>query len=169
MSVSPTTAKPVEATKEILSGYPDTAWTNDTPTVRFNWDIAFSDKGPGQGQPPEIYVWSPVDATLDKLTSDGTFLDENHTVEIQCWSLDPTESLQTARDVVQIFGDYLDTNQTNDFIEKRPESLSDVRAESQARRTEHYVSEVQINSRKLTDSGTTQGSTFDATFDAGFA
>jgi len=155
MSVSPTSTEPVETVQEILDDYPTTAWTNDTPTVLFNWDRAFSEKGPGQGQPPELFVWSPVDTSYDQLTADGDYIQEDHTVEIQCWTLKESETWQLARDVIQIFGDYLDNQQgVSDFLTMPPSASSDLRADKQARRTEHYVATVEVSPLKLSDAGT---------------
>jgi len=155
MSVSPTSTEPVETVQEILDDYPDTAWTVNTPTVLFNWERAFSEKGPGQGQPPELYVWSPIDASLSQLTADGDYLEEDHTVEIQCWTLNESETWQLARDTIQIFGDYLDNQQgVSDFLTLPPTASTDLRADKQARRTEHYVATVEVSPRKLSNAGT---------------
>jgi len=155
MSVSPTSSEPVETVQEILSDYPDTAWSNETPNVFFNWEQSFSEKGPGQGQPPELFVWSPVDADITQLTADGQYLEEDHTVEVQCWTLNESKTWQLARDVIQIFGEYLDNQQgVSDFLTLPPTSSSDLRADKQARRTEHYVSLVEVAPLKLSDTGT---------------
>jgi len=170
MSVSPTSSEPVETVQEILAGQPDAKWTDKSPTVLFNWDRAFSEKGPGQGQPPELYVWSPIDASLSQLTADGDYLEEDHTVEVQCWSLSESATWQLARDTIQIFGDYLDNQQgVSDFLTLPPTASTDLRADKQARRTEHYVATIEISPLKLNSTGTNQGTTFDMTFDSGFA
>jgi len=150
MSATSTKSEAVDAVKDLLEQQDSTAWTNADPTIYYNWEAAFSEKGPADDQPAELYVWQPVDTGIDKLTADGRFLDEDHSVEVQIWTLDDATTDQYMRDVIQIFSKYLDSQQdTTEFITLPPTNARDLRSDAVARATSHYLATVEISPRKL--------------------
>jgi len=155
MSVTSSEENPVDAVKDLLEGQPSSSWTNADPTIEYHWDVPYSEKGPADDQPAELYVWSPVDSTLEQLSASGDFLDEGHSVEVQIWSLSDPETADYMRDVIQIFGDYLDDNtDTTEFITLPPTSARDLRSDKIPQKTSHYIAQVEIEPRKLTSAGT---------------
>ena len=158
MSYSPPTSSesdPVDAVFDLLDQQPTEAWsTTDDPTVLYNWDRAFSEKGPGDDQPPELYVWSPIDGTIDQLTADGAYTNESHTVEVQVWALQQAVVATLMRDLIHIFGEYMDNQQTaTEFITLPPSSVRDLRSDAVRRQTSHYLATVEVEPRKLEPTG----------------
>lgn len=125
-------------------------WSQPTPDIQHHDQIPISEKGPGDGQPAQVYVWQPTDSTIEQLTADGRFLDTDNTVEVQIWSLDRQEVTEYREDVVDIFGDYLDDQQgISEFLTLPPSASRDYRADKRARRTDHYIQTVEISPRAL--------------------
>ena len=150
-----TESEAVDAVKDLLEQQDSSVWTNADPEIFYNWEVSFQEKGPADDQPAELYVWQPVDTDITKLTADGRYLDENHNVEVQIWTLDDTTTQQYMRDVIQVFGDYLDTQQdTTEFITVPPTAARDLRSDAVARATSHYLATVEISPRKLSLAGT---------------
>ncbi len=154
MSATTDETEPVDAIKDLLEKQDSTAWTNQDPVIEYTFETPFAERGPGDGQPPELYVWQPVDANLEKLTADGRYLDETPTVEVQIWTLQEDECLEYQRDVIQIFGEYLDTQQgVTPYITFEPSSARDYRSDHLPRKTNHYLSTVEIDARRLSTTG----------------
>ena len=154
MSATSTEPEPVDAVKDLLEKQASSAWTNADPVIEYTFETPFSERGPGQGQPAELYIWQPVDASIDKLSADGAYLDENHTVEIQIWTLDESDCLEYQRDVIQIFGEYLDSQQdVSEFITLPPTASHDYRSDKIPRKTSHFLSTVELSPRKLSEAG----------------
>lgn len=169
MSITSTESEPVDAVKDLLDGQPSSAWTNADPVVEYIHEVPFSEKGPGQGQPAEVFVWQPIDSDISKLSADGRYLDEDHAVEVQVWTLTESETMQYARDVVQIFSKYMDNQQNvTEFITMEPTAARDLRSDALPRQTSHYLATVEISPRKLQASDAPQSS-FAVAFSSGFA
>ena len=155
MSATSSAPEAVDAVKDLLEEQPDTVWTADPPEINYAFDVPFNERGPGQDQPAELYLWQPVDTDLEKLTADGEFLDEGHSVQVQIFSLTEAETLQYQRDVIEVFGDYLDSQQdTTEFLTLPPTAARDHRSDKLPRRTSHYLATVEITPRKLSLAGT---------------
>jgi len=155
MSVTSSESEPVDAVKDLLEQQDSSNWTNQAPVIEYVHKVPFSEKGPGDGQPAELFVWQPVDSDISKLTADGRHLDEDHNVEVQIWTLTESETVEYQRDVIQIFGDYLDSQQdTTEFITLPPTSTRDLRSDKLPRKTSHYLATVEISPRKLSEAGT---------------
>jgi hypothetical protein len=160
----------VQAIIDLLDAADDTEWTPTTPDVFRYWDRAQSEKGPGADQPAHLYVWSPTSSSLEQFSMDGTRFDRTDAIEIQIWSLDETEPRQLQDDVVAICSQYLDDNRVRTpYSTVEPTGVNDFREQKTARRTEHYVMSVEIDTRGLDATGFIDESTFDVVFDAGFA
>ncbi len=144
----------VQAIIDLLQAAADTEWTPDPPVIRNYWDDAQGERGPGAGQPAVAYVWSPADSTLDRFSMDGTKFRQNDTVEVQFWSLDETEPKQLQSDAVAILSGYLDDNKVQTpFTDVAPTSTADYREQSQARRTDHYIMSVTVDTDGLSNTG----------------
>lgn len=129
-------------------------WSVTPPEVRPYWEDAQNEKGPGAGQPPVVYVWSPVDTTFERFSVDEANLRENSTVELQAWSLDATEVKQLYNDLVQIMSKYLDDNKDlTPYADIQPSSGSDFREQKNARSTQHYIMSIQVDTDGLIDVG----------------
>jgi hypothetical protein len=127
-------------------------WTNAVPTVENYWDVAQSEKGPGADQPAELYVWSPATSDLEQFSMDGEKDDRTDQIEVQVWSLDPTEARQYQTDAARILGEYIDDNAVETpYSTVKPTGLNDYREQKAARRTDHYILSVEVEPRGLAD------------------
>ena len=154
MSATSSESEPVDAVKDLLENQDSSAWRNADPDIYYAYEIPFQERGPGDGQPAHLYVWQPVDANLEKLTADGRYLDEDHSIEVQVWDLIEDNVMQYARDVVQIFGEYLDNQQdVSEFITLPPTAYRDLRSDNLPRKTSHYLARLEISPRKLSEAG----------------
>lgn len=154
----------------LLRNATDSEWFGQAPNIRRYWDDAQSERGPGAGQPAVLYVWSPTGTTLDQFSRDGTRYDQTDTVEIQAWSLDGTESQRLQTDVTRILSKYLDDNRVNTpYSTVKPVGQEDFREQTPARKTDHYVMSVEVDTRGLSVTRDLDGSLFEATFDGPFA
>ena len=130
----------------------DAAEWGVVPDVRNYWTDAQSERGPGADQPPILYVWSPVGSTLERFSMDGDDFDRGDTVEVQAWSLVEAETERLQRDVTRILSGYLDDNNTQTpFTDVAPVGEEDFREQTPARRTDHYVMSVEVETRGLQD------------------
>lgn len=144
----------VENTKNLLQAAPDSDWRSVVPSVREYWADAQSERGPGAGQPPVCYVWSPTDSTLDRFSIDDSEKQQTNTIEIQVWSLDPTEAVTVQEDVTRILSGYMDDNKTETpYSTVEPVVESDFREQKNARSTDHYITAVEIETEGLTEAG----------------
>lgn len=129
-------------------------WGTTPPNVRSYWDDAQNEKGPGADQPAVIYVWSPVDSTLERFSIDDGELRENNTVEIQIWTLDEQEAVTLSNDIVEILSKYMaDNKDRTPYAEVQPSGLSDFREQKNARMTNHYIMSVEIDTDGLITTG----------------
>lgn len=154
MSVSTSSRDPVQAVVDILDGY--TTWTNTAPAVFRQQDV--SQKARENRSDPTIYVWSPVDGTLDQFDAEYSTYDETQVVECSIWVLDTagedssTEVLQYRDDTIDILGDYANDNGQNiAFHHIRPTSTTDSRQEHITRRTDHLIMSVQADIHEFRD------------------
>jgi len=140
----------VGAVIDLLQNAADADWTPATPTIKQWWDDAQNERGPGADQPGILYVWSPTGSSLERFSMDGTRFDRSDNIEVQIWSLDETETEQLRRDVVDILSQYLDDNETDTpFTDVQPTVSNDFREQKQARRTDHYIASVEVETRDL--------------------
>jgi hypothetical protein len=159
----------VEEITALLEAAPDSDWTPATPAIRNYWDDAQSERGPGAGQPGVLYLWSPTDSQLETFSMDGTQHEENTTVEIQVWSLDPQEARQLQADVTRIIGLYIDNNAaTTPYSTVEPTGQADFREQKPARNTDHYVMSVTVETTGLSETREVDETAFESTFDATF-
>jgi len=145
----------VEAVIDLLENAADTAWSSaEPPTIKRYWDDAQQERGPGAGQPPTIYVWSPTDTSLEQFSIDGDQFEQRDVVELLVYSLDSRETELVQSDVTRVLSEYLNDNKTRTpFATVEPVAESDFRSQKQRRLTDHYVQGVQVEPRGLSDTG----------------
>lgn len=148
MSVSQTSEiDPAGAIKDLLSSH--TGWTLEDPNVFLLQERSQSERGPGQGQPAEFYIWSDT-TDLSRFSADGDHMDENADVDIWIVTLEETkigeDNTQYRQDTVQFLSEYLNDNAENTpFYELSPTTVDDRRAETITGTTDHHASVVTAN------------------------
>lgn len=139
----------VAAVIEVLQGATDyDSWTLTGPEVYRQSEISQRER---ENNPdPSMYVWSPVDATLDPFDAEYSRVNETRTVEVSIWVLGDAsnsgfgdcETYQ--QDVIDILSQYGNDNETNiEFRDLKPASVTDSRQEHITRQTDHYIMSVQ--------------------------
>ena len=156
MSIPSTNEQPpVEAIQDLLQQADTSVWnTADDPNVYKWWDRAQSERGPGQGQPPELYVSSLTGAPIERISADGALLQEEPTVEIWVYTLSESDTAQLARDVIQFMSEYMDNQEANGpFVDIVPSNVEDFREQKLAQHTDHFVYQVEISLERLSNTG----------------
>lgn len=156
MSTQPSTteSEQVEAIVDLLMGASSSVWTLDDPTVWTWWDRSQSERGPGQGQPAELYAWAPGGFELSRVSADGDVLDETGAVEVWAYTLDEAATAQYARDVIQFISQYIDSNeQFSEFRDIQPSAVEDFREQKLRDITDHFVYNVEIQMQRLSETG----------------
>ena len=124
------------------------------PTVYKWWDKAQAERGPGQGQPPELYVWQPTSAPIERISADNVLLEETPSVEIYIYSLDDRLTAQYARDVIKFMSGYMSNKELGTkFADIVPTNVEDFREQKLRQVTNHFVYSVEVEITKLTDTG----------------
>lgn len=162
---------PVDAVKEMLSE--SSNWSNTAPTVRYLWADAPSERGPGDGQSPIIYVWSPTNTDVERFSSDADQNDETSSVEVVIFTLESGDSgllnKQYQSDVVQILGEYANDNEVDSvFTDVLLTAKDDRRNEYLTRSTNYHVTTVEVEPRGLFLGASANGTIFDAEFESPF-
>jgi hypothetical protein len=143
---------PVEVIVQLLNIASDSSFTTQRPQVKRYFDDAPSERGPGAGQPPVLYVWSPTSATIDRHSMDDQQFNRANTLQVLAMSLDEQSVIQLQSDVVDIISRFLsDNRQTTPFIDVAPTQASDFRRQTSARKTDHHVSRVTVETTNLPD------------------
>lgn len=156
MSVSSSATSAQETIKDILEGY--TGWTLESPNVFYVQEVAEAERGPGDGQPAEMYIWEPTGASLDAFDASYSHIDETRTVEIWVFTLEDgdigVDNEQYQQDVIDLMSEYANDNESNtNFHRIRPTNAEDRRNEHQTRDSGHHVCAVEITMRNFRDSG----------------
>ena len=161
MSIPSTNEQPpVEAIQDLLQQADTSVWNTADPNVYKWWDRAQSERGPGQGQPPELYVSSLTGAPIERISADGALLQEEPTVEIWVYTLSQAdgsgeeECAQLARDVIQFMSEYMDNQEANGpFVDIVPSNVEDFREQKLRQKTDHFVYQVEISLERLSNTG----------------
>lgn len=152
MSATSSDSEPVDMVIDLLSGSSASDWSGVKPETYAYFEIAQSERGPNDNQPPHLYVWNPTGGNISPISGDYTSLDETQTVEIQVWSLTATECKQYKQDLINYLALYGNDNEGQTLFHRiRPTTKDDLRSEKQARRTNHFVMTVEVDCRKLRD------------------
>lgn len=153
MSATSASTDPVQAVADLLSGAASSVWTNADPQVKLLWDYSQQQRE-GEND-PTLYVWSPVEGTLEPFDAKFSRMDETQTVEISVWTFDKADTAQYSSDVIQFLSEYGTDNEANtEFHQLRPVSENDLRSEHIRRKTDHFVTNVTVEVTQLRDSGT---------------
>ena len=140
---------PVDAAFDLLDG--EELAFQTVPDV-FRWhDVDESERGPGQGQAPHLYVWQPTGGPIERFSADGVLLHHpNEAVEVWAYSLVESEVKQLAEEVVNFFAEFMDNQmQETAFADIQPVNKEDLRSQTSRARTEHYIYRVEIQLERL--------------------
>lgn len=156
MSATSSSTQAQETIKDLLQGYG--GWTNATPNVFLVQEVAQSERGPGQGQPAELYIWSPTTDSLDAFDASYSHFDETRTVEIWIYTLEGdnlgSENVEYQDDVIDFLSQYANDNTVNTTFNRiRPVSVDDRRSELMARDTDHTITSVEVELQNHRDTG----------------
>jgi hypothetical protein len=140
MSVTSTATDSVQAVVDLLTGY--TGWSLTAPEVYKLQELSQQQR---ENNPdPAIYVWSPVDASLDQFDAEYSNIDETRTVECQIWTLDGGNAETYHQETIDFLAEYANDNYTNtEFHHVRPTSATDSRSDHIRQLTDHYILSVQ--------------------------
>jgi hypothetical protein len=154
MSISSASSH-VEVVIELLQAEPDASYSiSGRPQIKSFQDDAASERGPGAGQPPVIYVHSPTGSTLERHSMDDQQFNKGNTARVQIFGLTETAVIDLQADVVRILSQFLqDNRQATPFNDLAPTQASDFREQKQARLTDHFVTQVTVETTNLTDTG----------------
>lgn len=132
---------PPAALVELLEGAPDTRWPDDEPpTVARLEETARSERGPGHGQPVELYVWAPDGGDAEPHSADYDALEQTETLQVQAWALEEGEAFEYREAALAFLAEYGNDNEAHTpFHRIRPTATSDLRSEHVRRQTNHYV------------------------------
>ena len=131
---------PVQTVADILDGY--TGWSLTAPEVYKLQELSQQQR---ENNPdPAIYVWSPVDGSLDQFDAEYSNIDETRTVECQVWTLDGTNAETYHQEIINLLATFANDNydRTN-FHHIRPTSATDSRSDHIRQLTDHYILSVQ--------------------------
>ena len=143
---------PVEIVIDILQGY--SSWTLETPTVKRWEEVAQSERGPGHGQPAELYVLREPTQDHETLDAEGSTVTETGSVTIFTYSLDPAEAYQYNQDVIRLLEEYIRDNYQNTNLHNiEGEESNDYRAEHLTRKTDHFVDSHTVGYRDIRPTG----------------
>lgn len=157
-SGTPVTAEThhVDAIFDLLQQAEDFGLWTTTPEIYKYWTHSQSERGPGAGMPPYLYLWSPTTSTLDRFSVDTDDYLRQDTLIVQQWSLNETEARQLQSDTARVLSQFLDDNSVNTpYTDVQPVGLDDWREQKPARTTEHYVMGVELETTELDPSGKT--------------
>lgn len=151
---STTEVTPTEAIAELLSTADASVWSTTTPSVFEWWERSQSERGPGDGMPPELYVWQPTGASLERFSADGDLLVESPTVEIYVFTLSEADTRVLARDVIKYLSEFMSDNyQNSEYADIQPTAVEDFREQKMTAKTNHYVYTVECDIERETTTG----------------
>jgi hypothetical protein len=140
MSVSSASTDAVQMVVDLLDGY--TGWSLTAPEVYQHQEL--SQKQKENNPDPAIYVWSPVDGSLDQFGAEYDHIDETRTVEAQIWTLDAGNAETYHQETIDFLAQYANDNYSQlEFHHIRPQSTTDSRSEHIRQLTDHYILSVQ--------------------------
>lgn len=152
MSATSASTDAVTMVVDLLSGATASTWTGDPPSVNFQWDV--SQQARENDPDPALYVWSPTEGALDAFDAEYSAIDQTDLVEVSCWTTAAAGTDALANDVVDFLSEYGNDNEQNTAFHRiRPIALVDNRAEKVVRRTDHYVTTVQVECQLFRSTG----------------
>jgi hypothetical protein len=145
---------PQNAIVELLETADTSVWSTDDPNV-FRWqERTENERGPGDGQPPELYVWQPTSAELTRISADNDLLQEEPTVEIYIYTLSESDTTSLSRDVISYMSALMSDNYSNsEFADIVPTGVEDFREQKMRETTNHFVYSVEVSLERETETG----------------
>ena len=134
----------------LSTGDDSTIWTLEKPEIYLQQEIAQADRGPGDGQPPEIYLFEPLSAELSSIDAKMSRFNERRTVIAVVYTLNSPDShgeeaTQYENDIIQFISEYrIDNTDRTDFYEIRPSTVDSRLSEHITRTTDYHVTAVEI-------------------------
>lgn len=146
---------PSDAIKELLNTADTSVWGTAEDPVAFKWhERSQQERGPGDGMPPELYIWQPTSAPLNRLTADNALLTEEPTAEIWVYSLSEADTKQLARDVIHYMSEFMSENyQNTEFADIVPSNVEDFREQKLQEQTNHFTYMVEVELSRETETG----------------
>lgn len=150
MSISSATSH-VQVVIDLLEAEPDSTWSvAGSPRIKDFFADAAAEKGPGADQPPVIYVWSPTGATLERHSMDDQQFYRENVALVLIMSLSQQQVVDVQADVVQVLSEYLqDNREATPFNDLAPTQASDFREQKEARLTDHFATQVRVETKNL--------------------
>lgn len=131
----------VQTVIDILSKYSN--WSLPAPEIYEHQEVA--QKSKENNPDPAVYVWSPVDGSLEQFSADNDVLNEFRTVEAQVWTLNSQNAETYHQEIIDLLQRYADDNyQNTNFHYIQPQSATDNRSEHITRMTDHFILSVQV-------------------------
>ena len=148
---------PAEAIKEVLNKSSLLVWDLDSPSSKLLQETSQSERGPGQGQPAEFYIWAN-DGSLEAFDAECSHFDATVDVDIWIVTLEDgkigTDNRVYKNDTIQFLSEYMNDNESNTpFHRIRPSSQDDQRAEHITGTTDHHASVVTVSMREFRETG----------------
>ena len=94
-----------------------------------------------------FYIYSPTDATVDRISADGVAANSNEEVRVLIWCLQgPERANQYRQDIVQYLAQFIDDNTEETNLNNiEPIAQSDLRNEAQPRQSSHSITGVTVS------------------------
>ena len=146
-----------ETIKDLLTQFD--GWALETPEIFLQQEVAQADRGPGDGQPPEIYLFEPLSAELSSIDAKMSRFNERRTVIAVVYTLNSpdshgAEATQYEHDIIQFISEYrIDNTDNTDFYEIRPSTVDSRLSEHITRTTDYHVTAVEIELQRQRTAG----------------
>jgi len=124
------------------------------PTILKWWDRPQSERGPGQGQPPEIYLYRDTTQTTERFSVDADNVIETGSITLFVYSLSEEITHQYLQDAKRLLEEYMSDNYRGTNLHTiEPEESNDYRAEHLTQTTDHFVESYTVGYRDYRSSG----------------
>lgn len=124
------------------------------PTILKWWDRSQSERGPGQGQPPEIYLYRETTQNHERFSADAEHVTESGSVTLFVYSFSEAITRQYLNDAKRLLEEYMSDNYRGTNLHTiEPEESNDYRPEHLTQTTDHYVESYTVGYRDYRSSG----------------
>jgi hypothetical protein len=139
---------PVDAIVDILQAEDTNNWSLRKPSIIKSIEQT-SPKDRENTEDDAIYVRGPG-LDIERFSADPNDLMENGTAEILIYSLDKNRATQHTRDIIDFLREYMNDNYTQtDHHHIVPSGTTDNRQSKITRRTDHFVSLVEVELHRI--------------------
>jgi hypothetical protein len=145
MSIS-SERNPVDAILELLEGTDDTDYQDSKPPVIERIDESSGQTRVNRSQ-DSFYVYSPTDATVERISADGVAADSTEEVRVLIWVLgDAQKAKRFRQDVLDYLSTFMDDNTKQTGLNNiEPVAQADLRNEAQPRASSHSITGVTVS------------------------